>query len=55
MGSRIITYRRGEDVRKNAVIRRASIAFARQLLIDLWRWQTDRRTPDQLGGVMTEA
>jgi transposase len=35
--------------------KRASIAFARQLLIDLWRWQTGKRTPEQLGWVMTEA
>ena len=35
--------------------KRAIIAFARQLLIDLWRWQTGRRTPEQLGWVMTEA
>jgi len=35
--------------------KRAIIAFARQLLIDLWRWQTGRRTPAQLGWVMTEA
>jgi transposase len=35
--------------------KRAIIAFARQLLIDLWRWKTGRRTPEQLGWVMTEA
>ena len=35
--------------------KRAIIAFARQLLIDLWRWQTGRRTPEQLGWVMTQA
>jgi transposase len=35
--------------------KRAIIAFARQLLIDLWRWQTGKRTPEQLGWVMTEA
>lgn len=34
--------------------KRAIIAFARQLLIDLWRWQTARRTPEQLGWVMTQ-
>jgi transposase len=34
--------------------KRAIIAFARQLLIDLWRWQTGRRTPEQLGWVMTQ-
>ncbi len=35
--------------------KRAIIAFARQLLIDLWRWQTGRRTPEQLGWAMTKA
>ena len=35
--------------------KRAIIAFGRQLLIDLWRWKTGRRTPEQLGWVMTEA
>jgi len=34
--------------------KRAIVAFARQLLIDLWRWQTGRRTPEQLGWVMTQ-
>lgn len=35
--------------------KRAIIAFARQLFIDLWRWKTGRRTPQQLGWVMMEA
>ncbi len=35
--------------------KRAIIAFARQLLMDLWRWKTARRTPEQLGWVMTQA
>jgi len=35
--------------------KRAIIAFARQLLIDLWRWKTGKRTPEQFGWVMTEA
>jgi len=35
--------------------KRAIIAFARQLLIDLWRWKTGRRTPEQLGWIMTPA
>ncbi|HWT80700.1 MAG TPA: transposase, partial [Candidatus Methylomirabilis sp.] len=35
--------------------KRAIVAFARQLFIDLWRWQTGRRTPEQLGWAMTEA
>ena len=35
--------------------KRAIIAFARQLLVDLWRWKTGRRTPEQLGWVMVSA
>lgn len=35
--------------------KRAIVAVARQLLVDLWRWQTGRVTPEQLGWVMTEA
>ena len=35
--------------------RRAIIAFARQLLVDLWRWKTGRRTPEQICWIMTEA
>jgi len=35
--------------------KRAIVAFARQLFIDLWRWKTGRRTPAQLGWGMTEA
>ena len=35
--------------------KRAIIAFARQLLVDLWRWQTGRRSPAQLGWAMTQA
>ena len=35
--------------------KRAIVAFARQLLIDLWRWKTGRKTPEQMGWVMTEA
>ena len=35
--------------------RRAIIAFARQLLVDLWRWKTGRRTSEQFGWIMTEA
>jgi hypothetical protein len=38
-----------------APAKRAIIAFARQLLIDLWRWQTGRHTPEQPGWVMTPA
>lgn len=35
--------------------KRALIAFARQLLVDLWRWKTGRCTPAQLGWIMTSA
>jgi len=35
--------------------KRAIVAFTRQLFIDLWRWKTGRRTPEQLGWVMTPA
>ena len=35
--------------------KRAIVAFSRQLLIDLWRWKTGRKTPEQMGWVMTEA
>ncbi|MBM3861506.1 MAG: IS110 family transposase, partial [Verrucomicrobia bacterium] len=35
--------------------KRAIVAFARQLFVDLWRWKTGRRTPAQLGWVMTTA
>jgi transposase len=35
--------------------KRAIVAVARQLLVDLWRWQTNRTTPEQLGWVMTQA
>jgi len=32
--------------------KRAIVALARQLAVDLWRWQTGRITPQQLGWVM---
>lgn len=35
--------------------KRAVVAIARQLFVDIWRWQTGRVTPEQLGWVMTEA
>ncbi|MBM3880126.1 MAG: transposase [Verrucomicrobia bacterium] len=35
--------------------KRAIIAFARQLLVDWWRWKTGRKTAEQLGWVMTAA
>ncbi len=34
--------------------KRAIVAVARQLLVDLWRWQTGRITPAQLGWMMVE-
>jgi len=33
--------------------KRAIVAFARQLVVDLWRWKTGLRTPEQLGWIMT--
>jgi transposase len=33
--------------------KRAIIAVARQLLVDLWRWKTGRETPEHLGWIMT--
>ena len=33
--------------------KRAIVAFARQLLIDLWKWKTGKTTPEQLGWVMS--
>lgn len=35
--------------------KRAIIAVARQFFVDLWRWRTGRRTPEQLGWVMMGA
>ncbi len=32
--------------------KRAIVALARQLAVDLWRWQTGKITPEQLGWVM---
>jgi transposase len=32
--------------------KRALIALARQLAVDIWRWQTGKVTPEQLGWVM---
>ena len=29
------------------------VAFARQLLVDIWKWKTGRATPEQLGWAMT--
>ena len=33
--------------------KRAIVAFARQLLIDIWKWQTGRTTPQALGWKMS--
>jgi len=33
--------------------KQAIVAFARQLLIDLWKWKTGRTTPEKLGWRMT--
>jgi hypothetical protein len=32
--------------------KKAIVAVARQLAVDLWRWQTGRATPEQLGWEM---
>jgi hypothetical protein len=32
--------------------KQAIVAVARQLAVDLWRWQTGRVTPEQLGWKM---
>lgn len=42
------------DAHKRAK-KRAIIAVARQLFVDLWRWRTGKRTPQQLGWVMMGA
>lgn len=34
--------------------KRAIVALARQLSIDLWAWQTGRKSPEELGWIMTE-
>src|SRR6185503_3963956 len=35
-----------------AARKKAIVAMARQLAIDLWRWRTGRATPEQLGWIM---
>ena len=35
------------------VRKKAIVAVARQLLVELWRWETGRRTPEQLGWKMS--
>lgn len=42
---------RAHTRRKKQVI----VAFARQLLIDIWKWKTGRVTPERLGWKMTDA
>jgi transposase len=34
--------------------KRAIVAMARQLVVDLWRWRTGKMTPEQLGWTMVE-
>ncbi len=36
-----------------AARKKAIVAVARQLAVDLWRWRTGRASPEQLGWVMT--
>lgn len=38
-----------------AARKKAIVAIARQMAVDLWRWRTGRVTPDQLGWIMLEA
>lgn len=35
--------------------KRAIVAVARQLFVDLWRWRTGRATPEELGWVMLDS
>jgi hypothetical protein len=35
-----------------AARKKAIVAMARQLAVDLWRWQTGRISPEDLGWVM---
>lgn len=46
---------RGGRLRNGAARKRAIVAVARQLAVDLWKWQTGRITPAELGWEMTEA
>ena len=34
--------------------KQAIVAFARQLLVDIWKWKTGKITPEQLGWVMSK-
>jgi transposase len=34
--------------------KKAIVAIARQMAVDLWRWRTGRMTPEQLGWIMVE-
>lgn len=38
-----------------AARKKAIVAIARQMAVDLWRWRTDRVKPEDLGWIMTEA
>jgi len=44
-----------EDGRKRARRKQAIVAIGRQLAVDIWKWQTGRAKPEQLGWVMTPA
>jgi transposase len=39
----------------SAARKKAIVAMARQMAVDLWRWRTGRITPEQLGWVMLGA
>jgi transposase len=34
--------------------KQAIVAFARQLLVDIWKWKTSRTTPEKLGWIMVQ-
>ena len=43
----------GHPKATRAAKKKAIVAVARQMAVDLWRWRTGRVTPDQLGWTMT--
>jgi transposase len=43
------------DSKKRAARKKAIVAIARQLAVDLWRWRTGRTTPENLGWKMVGA
>ena len=45
----------GNPKASRAARKKAIVAIARQLAVDLWRWRTGRVTAAQLGWVMMEA